>query len=131
VSTLGIPFSSLLMAHLSPFTPECLTKCYTMEIRTPPEQLAKRGTIKVSSLSSCLASSGYMNQVILTPRNHSVTGEKAKQLKGSMVDKEGVRLDFPHFVPHTLQIRMKSANIHYLGRLGRRGQRNRQGRLDR
>lgn len=33
-----------------------------------------------------------MNQVILTPRNYSVTGEKAKQLKGSMVDKEGVRI---------------------------------------
>jgi hypothetical protein len=34
-----------------------------------------------------------MNQVILTPRKRSVTGEKAKQLKGSMVDKEGDVLD--------------------------------------
>jgi hypothetical protein len=69
-----------------------------MEIRTPPERLASRGTIKVSSLSKCLASFGYMNEVILTPRHCSVTGEKAKQLKGSMVDKEGVRLGLPPFV---------------------------------
>jgi hypothetical protein len=76
----------------SSFGPECLANCYKMEIRTPPERLANRGTIKLSFLPKCLASCGYMNQVILTPRNCSVTGEKAKQLKGSMVDKEGVRI---------------------------------------
>jgi hypothetical protein len=95
VSILQNPSSLRYLWHIqSPFTLECLTNCYTTEICTPPERLASRGTIKVFSLSKCLASSGYQNQVILTPRNRSVTGEKAKQLKGSMVDKEGVRLDF-------------------------------------
>ena len=76
----------------SPFTSKCLTNCYKIKITTPPDRHSNRGAINVHSLSQCPAGCGFTNQVILTPRR-SVTGEKAKELKGSMVDKEGDVLD--------------------------------------